>query len=75
MYALGRYTPLRGFNLFLGQVELKAGDPAVLTFTIGSRTRYGTIRSTEIRVAVPSGREAEAAALVERFRTEFGLHQ
>ena len=72
IYQLGRYTPVRGFNVFLTAVEARPGAPAVLAFTIGSRTRYGT-RTTEVRVAVPAGREAEAATLAERFRREFGL--
>ena len=70
---LGRYTPLRGFNLFLEKVDLLPCAPAVLAFTVGSRTRYGTVRSSEVRVAVPPGGEAEAATLAERFRREFGL--
>ena len=73
VYQLGRYTPLRGFNLFLQRVDLRPGAPAVLAFTIGSRTRYGSVRTTETRVAVPPGREDEAAELAERFRREFGL--
>lgn len=72
IYQLGRYTPVRGFNVFLVGVEARPGDPAVLAFTIGSRGRYGT-RTSEVRVAVPAGRETEAAELAERFRREFGL--
>ena len=73
IYHLGRYTPLRGTNLFLVRVELHAGDPNVLEFTIGSRTQHGTVRPSEVRVLVPAGREGEAAELVARYRGEFGL--
>lgn len=73
IHQFGRYAPLRGFNLFPQRVELVPGPPAALAFTVGTRTRYGGVRSTETRVAVPPGREDEAAALVERYRREFGL--
>jgi hypothetical protein len=68
IYHLGRYTPVRGVNLFLTGVELQPGDPTVLQFAVSSRGRYG-LRTNEVRVAVPAGREAEAAALAERFQS------
>ena len=73
IYHLGRYTPVRGMNLFLLNVALQAGSPSVLQFTVGSRTRYGTVRPAETRVLVPQGREGEAADLVARFHREFKL--
>jgi hypothetical protein len=73
IYHLGRYTPVRGMNLSLLDVRLQAGTPSVLQFTVGSRTRHGTIRSSDVRVLVPQGREDEAADLVARYRREFEL--
>lgn len=73
VHQFGRYTPLRGFNLFLQRVALVPGEPSTLAFTVGTRTSSGGIRSTETRVAIPPGREDEAAALAARFRQEFTL--
>ncbi len=73
IHQFGRYTPVRGFNLFLRRVEFVPGEPAAIAFTVGSRMRGGGVRTTETRVAIPPGHEAEAAALVERYRREFAL--
>ena len=67
IYQMGRYTPVKGPNIFLTGVELIADQPAAIRFDISSRSQYG-IRTNEVRVAVPTGKEAEAAAVVDRFR-------
>jgi hypothetical protein len=70
IYHLGRYMPVRGFNLFLTRTDYQPGDPPVLHFEVGSRTQHGSVRTNEVRVLVPAGREAEAEALAERFQRE-----
>lgn len=73
IYHLGRYTPVRGMNLFLLDVTLQGGRPSVLQFTVGSRTRHGMMRPSDVRVLVPQGREGEAADVVARYCREFQL--
>jgi hypothetical protein len=70
IYHLGRYTPVRGLNLFLTRADVQPGDPPVLHFEVGSRMQYGSVRSNEVRVLAAAGHEAEA--LAERFRRELG---
>lgn len=69
IYQHGNYIPFRPPGPELRGVELVPGDPAALCF----RLKYGRwARSfySTVRVAVPRGREEEAATLVERFAAE-----
>jgi hypothetical protein len=79
VYQLGRYTPLQGPGRRLDGAAFAPGQPAELRFAVADRYRssgapaMATWRPSEVRVAVPADRAAEAAALAARFRREFGL--
>lgn len=73
IYHLGRYTPVQGFNLFLTAADYLAEDPPALRFAIGSRTQHGYVRTNEVRVMVPSGRETEAEEIAARYQRQFNL--
>lgn len=69
IYQDGHYLGLKGFGLTLQKVELEQGDPSVLHFEVrDSRGRRTT--TTEVRVAVPRGQEAQAEELARRFKIE-----
>ena len=68
-----RYTPVRGLNIFLTRAELLTEEHPMLHFEVSSRAQYGSLPTTDVRVAVPPGRETEAEALAERYPREFGL--
>ncbi len=76
VFSQGTFTPLAGFNLGLGAVEIEEGDPPVIRFDAVTRTYSEgviptrTTRTEPVRVPIPRGRESEAAALVARFRGE-----
>jgi hypothetical protein len=63
VYQNGSYTSWEMAGVTLDGVTLEPGDPAVLQFAI-SVSRGG---STKLRVAVPSGKQADARLIVERF--------
>jgi hypothetical protein len=63
VYQDGSYSTWKAFGLALKGVHVEKGDPSVLQFRI-------TVRQSEdwlLRVAIPSGKEKEAAALAARF--------
>ncbi|WP_344617629.1 hypothetical protein [Dactylosporangium salmoneum] len=67
----GGYVMLFAVGVGLVAVELVEGDVLVIRFIVQVVNRFGTRRlETAAEVAVPRGHEAEARALVERFRTE-----
>ncbi len=79
----GRYASLRGAKVQVLGVEVRPGEPSVLRFEL-LRERRTTAddwwefshrywAKTYEEVAIPAGREAEAGALVDRFRREFAL--
>lgn len=68
IFSRGQYTAFDAFNLHLQRVEVEPGDPATLLVVTASRTDYGSTRSYETRVPVPSGHEPEAIEIAERLR-------
>ena len=54
------YHALRGFNLFPEPVELHPRAQRALRVAVGSRGRYGAVRTSDVRVAVPAGSSSSA---------------
>lgn len=71
VYQGGHYLPFKGFNLHPISARLRSTSPEVLEITTASQGRYGTTTAT-VPIPVPSGREAEAAAIIDRLRQTYG---
>lgn len=71
VYVGGQYSYLAARGSRLAAARVEPGPPVVLHLEAHRPTRQGVERKV-IRVPVPSGREGEAEALAERYRTEHG---
>jgi hypothetical protein len=80
IHASGVYFPAlklrpRSFSSGLTDAQIYAGSPAtlVLSYAFKHRSKYGYVyhqQTKQITLPIPKGKEAEAEALVERFKRE-----